>query len=86
MTRDHLDHAVRLYKEGLDRSNPEPFLEFVRGLSPGERGSLSSPLREFLKSERARLVKLKSLGLSQDYEPRIAMTEKLVSVLEAEKT
>ena len=76
---DSFDRAVRLYKEGLDGADPDPLIRFFDGLAPEGRKELASSLTPFLEAERARLVKLKTLGQSRDFEPRIRMTEALIA-------
>ena len=80
-----LDAFVRLYTAGLEARDETSFVELLRTVSAGERTALLHDLSTFLAAERARLVKLKTLGLTAGYEEKIRYTEGLLSWVRGER-
>ena len=76
-----LDRAVVLYKESLERSDPAPLHELFESAPPAGKAELSGSFAEFLRAERGRLVKLKSLGQSHRFEERMKLTDELLARL-----
>ena len=69
-----LDAFVRLYKEGLETPEEEGveegFLALLGTVPPDRRAAVLDDLSGFLSAERARLVKLKTLGLTAEKSTR----------------
>lgn len=69
---------VALFKSCLEAGDAAPFLA---ALNPAE--ATSAGLVDFVRSERARLIKLKSLGLSHGWAGRMAVVETVLARLGA---
>jgi hypothetical protein len=88
-----LDAFVRLYKERPEtRSGGDLQPGFLQGFDDllhtvpaEERAALLQDLAAFLRAERARLVKLKTLGFTAGYEEKIRITEQLLSWVRGER-
>lgn len=76
-----LDRAVVLYKESLERSDPAPLHDLFESAPPAGKAELAGAFAEFLRAERGRLVKLKSLGQSHRFEERMKLTDDLLARL-----
>lgn len=69
---------VALFKSCLDAGDAAPFLA---ALTPAE--VTSAGLADFVRAERARLIKLKTLGLSHGWAGRMAVIDAVLARLGA---
>jgi hypothetical protein len=75
------DRGVVLYKESLELCDPAPLHELFQTVPAADRAGLVASFLEFLKAERGRLVKIKSLGQSHRFEERVKLTDDLIARL-----
>jgi hypothetical protein len=74
---------VARFKSCLDDGDAGPFLAAIESTSPGGAGPADrAALLDFLRGERARLIKLKTLGLNRGWSERMAIVETILARLE----
>jgi hypothetical protein len=74
--------AVDLFKRGLESLDDAPFVAWLDQHRPLDEES-AAELRAFVNGERARLVKLRSLGLTRGTEERLALVERIRAALKS---
>ncbi len=72
-----LETLVNLYKRAAETGDAGPVLAALADLPADTRLSLS----DFLASERARLIKLRTLGLTARFEEKKAVTDSILKHL-----
>jgi hypothetical protein len=72
--------AIDLFKKGLDALDERPFLAWLAAHDPLDAEGRSE-LAAFVDAERARLVKLRSLGLTRGTDERVALVERIRAAL-----
>lgn len=74
--------AMALYKAALASGDPSEFVAFLEACRGGAPGALTV-IERLLKAERMRLLKLKSLGATADFQAKAALTDALIDQIEA---
>lgn len=74
--------AVDLFKRGLETLDDAPFRSWLEQRRPLDEGD-AAQLKAFVNGERARLVKLRSLGLTKGTDERLALVERIKTALES---
>ncbi|MDZ4806320.1 MAG: hypothetical protein SGI90_15785 [Candidatus Eisenbacteria bacterium] len=73
--------AVDRFKKSLEAIDDRVFLDWVEGQAPLDP-ALQGEITAFVQSERSRLIKLKSLGLTHKTDERLALIDRLLRTLE----
>lgn len=74
--------AMTLFKQALASGDGAPLAAFLAE-ALRQDGSAGGPLLALLQAERARLVKLKTLGQTGDFERRIGLTEAFIRTVQS---
>jgi hypothetical protein len=77
---DRSADAVDRFKKALDATDARLFLDWLAGQPPID-DALRTEMAAFVDGERARLVKLRSLGLTQGTADRLALVEAIRDAL-----
>ncbi|TPW08524.1 MAG: hypothetical protein FD129_2420 [bacterium] len=72
--------AVDHFKKALDAVDERIFLDWVTGEMPLDP-ALRAGIVEFVRGERSRLIKLKSLGLTHRSDERIRLVDRILEEL-----
>ena len=81
MTGVTLEQIVPIFKKCLDLADSAPVLKFLNGMSAKDMAELRPALLEFVQAERARLVKLRTLGLTAGFDDKAGMIDVVLAHL-----
>lgn len=73
--------AMSLFKQALASGDAAPLEELIGAALAGPGAALArTSLDRLLSAERARLVKLKTLGLTGDFETKLRLTDGMIAL------